>query len=185
MGSETESLARTSLAATERDRLFTEYVTAQLEQLRRLAYVLCQDSHRADDLVQEAITKLYLHWHNIHKVANLDRYVRAIVVREFLNTQRLGWARRVRLSGRPPEDSGPAPASVEDRLVLEAALKQMPPRQRAVVVLRFMCDLSVEDVADILGCSDGTVKSQTSAGLVTLRRHLGEFLMEGRANARR
>ncbi|HZM82188.1 MAG TPA: SigE family RNA polymerase sigma factor [Candidatus Limnocylindrales bacterium] len=175
MGSEKEAKS---------DLLYTEYVTAQLEQLRRLAYALCQDAHRADDLVQEAITKLYLNWHNIHKIVNLDRYVRAIVVREFLNTQRLGWARRVRLSDKPPEGSSPAAASVEDRLVLQAALKQMPPRQRAVVVLRFMCDLSVEDVADILGCSDGTVKSQTSAGLNTLRRHLGAFLLEDRANAR-
>jgi RNA polymerase sigma-70 factor (sigma-E family) len=171
--------------AAERDRLFTEYVTAQLEQLRRLAYVLCQDAHRADDLVQEAITKLYLHWHNSHRIANLDRYVRAIVVREFLNTRRLGWARRVRLFDKLREDASPAAASVEDRLVVQAALAQMPPRQRAVVVLRFMCDLSVEDVADILGCSDGTVKSQTSAGLNTLRRHLGDFLLEDRANARR
>lgn len=169
----------------EHDRLFTEYVNTQLEQLRRLAYALCQDAHRADDLVQEAITKLYLHWRTIDKVTNLDRYVRAIVVREFLNTQRLGWARRVRLSDTPPEGKSPQSASIEDRLVLWAALKQMPPKQRAVVVLRFMCDLSVEDVADILGCSEGTVKSQTSAGLITLRRHLGEFLMEDRVNARR
>ena len=176
MGSEKEA---------EHDRLFTEYVTSQLDQLRRLAFVLCQDSHRADDLVQEAITKLYLHWRRRNKVLNLDRYVRAIVVREFLNSRRHAWARRVRLSGKPPDDSGPHPASVEDRLVLHAALKQMPPRQRSVVVLRFMCDLSVEDVADMLGCSEGTVKSQTSAGLVTLRRHLGEFLLEDRINARR
>jgi RNA polymerase sigma-70 factor (sigma-E family) len=169
----------------ERDRLFTEYVTAQLEPLRRLAFVLCQDAHRADDVVQEAITKLYLNWHNTSKITSLDRYVRAIVVREFLNTQRVGWARRVWLSDKPLEALSPAAASVEDRLVLRAALKQMPPRQRAVIVLRFMCDLSVEDVADVLGCSNGTVKSQTSAGLITLRRHLGDFLLEGRANARR
>lgn len=171
--------------ATEHDRLFTEYVTTQLEQLRRLAFALCHDSHRADDLVQEAITKLYLHWRNIHKVMNLDRYVRTIVVREFLNTQRLGWARRVRLSDKTPEVADPQSASVEDRLVLWAALQRMPPRQRAVVVLRFMCDLSVEDVSDILGCTDGTVKSQTSAGLTTLRRHLGASLLEDRVHARR
>jgi RNA polymerase sigma-70 factor (sigma-E family) len=169
----------------ESDRLFTEYVTTQLEQLRRLAYVLCQDSHRADDLVQEAITKLYLHWHQSHRIANLDGYVRAIVVREFINTQRLGWARRVRLFAKPLEGPAVAAASVEDRLVLREALSRMPPKQRAVVVLRFMCDLPVEEVADILGCSNGTVKSQTSAGLVTLRRHLGEFLVEDQANARR
>jgi RNA polymerase sigma-70 factor (sigma-E family) len=175
-----------SETAADRDRSFTEYVTAQLEQLRRLAYVLCQDSHRGDDLVQEAITKLYLNWHNIHKIVNLDRYLRAIVVREFLNAQRLGWTRRVRLFDKPPETAAISfSAMVEDRLVLRAALKQMPPRQRAVLVLRFMCDLPVDDVADILGCSNGTVKSQTSAGLITLRRHLGESLVEGRASAGR
>src|SRR5688572_2387750 len=117
-----------SETAAENDRLFTEYVTTQLEQLRRLAYVLCQDSHRADDVVQEAITKLYLNWHQSHKIANLDGYVRAIVVREFLNTQRLGWVRRVRLFDRLPERpvaaTTPATASVEDRLVLREAISR-------------------------------------------------------------
>jgi RNA polymerase sigma-70 factor (sigma-E family) len=169
----------------EHDRLFTEYVTTQLEALRRLAHVLCQDPHRADDLVQEAITKLYLKWHTVPKIVNLDRYLRAIVVHEFLDTQRLGWARRVRLSDRPPEGVSPQAPSVEDRLLLQAALTRMPPRQRAVIVLRFMCDLAVEDVADMLNCSEGTVKSQTSAGLNTLRRFLGQSLLESRVDARR
>jgi RNA polymerase sigma-70 factor (sigma-E family) len=164
-----------SESAEERDRLYTEYITAQLGQLRRLAFVLCQDSHRADDLVQEAITKLYTRWDRRHAIDHLDRYLRSILVREFLDSQRVGWAKRVRLFSETPENASPAGASVEDRLVMHAVLMRLPPRQRAVVVLRFMCDLPVDEVAQILGCSEGTVKSQTSAGLITLRRIVGEF----------
>ncbi|GIH11048.1 RNA polymerase sigma24 factor [Rhizocola hellebori] len=162
-----------SEAIDESDRLYTEYITTQLGQLRRLAIVLCQDSHRADDLVQEAITKLYTRWHRRHAIDHLDRYLRSILVREFLDSQRVGWMRRVRLAAESPEMVSPQADSVEDRMVVRALLGQMPARQRAVVVLRFMCDLPVDEVAEILGCSEGTVKSQTSAGLVTLRRHVG------------
>jgi RNA polymerase sigma-70 factor (sigma-E family) len=164
-----------SEAADDSDRLYTEYITTQLAQLRRLAIVLCQDPHRADDLVQEAITKLYTRWHKRHTIDHLDRYLRSILVREFLDSQRQGWTRRVRLAAESPETVSPESGSVEDRMVVRAVLAEMPARQRAVVVLRFMCDLPVEEVAEILGCSEGTVKSQTSAGLVTLRRYFREF----------
>jgi RNA polymerase sigma factor (sigma-70 family) len=96
-------------------------------------------------------------------------------VREFLDSRRQGWTRRVRLAAESPETVSPESGSVEDRMVVRALLAEMPARQRAVVVLRFMCDLPVDEVAEILGCSEGTVKSQTSAGLGTLRRYFREF----------
>src|SRR5688500_165541 len=94
MGGRTGGVMR-SEAADDSDRLNTEYITTQLAQLRRIAIVLSQDQHRADDLVQEAITKLYTRWHKRHAIDHLDRYLRSILVREFLDSQRQGWTRRV------------------------------------------------------------------------------------------
>jgi RNA polymerase sigma-70 factor (sigma-E family) len=156
------------------DREYVEYVTARLPALRRLAFLLGGDEHRADDLVQQTITKLYLHWPRARNATHLDRYVRTMLVRAFLDERRLGWS-RVRLFGEPPE---PPPVQdfrggVEDRAVVRAALARLPRRQQAVLVLRYLVDLPVGEVAEILGVAPGTVKSQTSHGLTSLRRLLG------------
>jgi RNA polymerase sigma-70 factor (sigma-E family) len=154
---------------------YVEYVTARIPALRRLAYVLTGDAHRTDDLVQQTITTLYVKWHRAQAADNIDAYVRTMLVRTYVDEKRLAWA-RVRLFRDTPE---PPPVEaghggVEDRHVLRAALRRVPRRQQAVLVLRFFYDLSVEDVAGTLGCTTGTVKSQTSRGLATLRRLLGE-----------
>jgi RNA polymerase sigma-70 factor (sigma-E family) len=139
--------------------------------MRRLAYLLCGDEHRADDLVQQAITRLYVNWNRVHLVNHLDRYVRQILVRVFLDERRLAWA-RVRLFREPPEPP-PLPAvDIESRQVLRAALAQLPRGQQTVLVLRFLIDLPVDEVAATLGVTPGTVKSQTAHGLATLRRVL-------------
>jgi RNA polymerase sigma-70 factor (sigma-E family) len=151
---------------------YTEYVTARLPVLRRIAFLLCGDEHRADDIVQNAITRLYVHWRKARVAENLDAYVRTIVVRTFLNEQRTGWFSRTRLMGEPPEELAPPGPDVETSQVLHAALRRVPPKQRAVLVLRFLYDLPVVEVAGILGCSTGNVKSQTSHGLAALRKHL-------------
>ena len=158
---------------SERDQAYVEFVTARLAALTRLALLLCGDPHRADDLVQQAITKLYLRWHRIDEVEHLDQYVRTILLREFIDERRLGWA-RVRLFAEPADRAVPVGADPDDRMVLRAALAKVPRRQRAVLVLRFIYDLSVEETATALGCSAGTVKSQTSHGLAALRRHLAQ-----------
>lgn len=154
-----------------RDDEFTAYVTARTPWLRRVAYLLCQDRHRADDLVQTAITRLYLRWHRASAADNLDGYARTVLVRVFLAEQRGGWLRRVRLVAEPPDGPGGAP-DPDGGLDLRDALAALPARQRAAVVLRFYCDLSVEQTAGVLNCSTGTVKSQTSRGLDALRRAL-------------
>ncbi|MBV1849033.1 SigE family RNA polymerase sigma factor [Catellatospora tritici] len=156
----------------QRDAEYAEFVSAQLPALRRTAYLLCGDAHRADDLIQEAITKLYVRWHRLGEVERLDRYLRTMLVREFLNERRLAWA-RVLLFGQPVYEPVARADDTEQRLAVRAALARVPQRQRAVLVLRFMCDLPVDEVAQLLGCSAGTVKSQTSHGLESLRRHLG------------
>ncbi|MBP2321159.1 RNA polymerase sigma-70 factor (sigma-E family) [Kibdelosporangium banguiense] len=168
---------------TTDEEQYTEYVTARLPALRRIAYLLCNDDHRADDIVQNAITRLYLHWRKASKAENLDAYVRTIVVRTFLNEQRAGWFTRNRLVDEPPEQFAPPGPDVETSQVLHAALSRVPPRQRAVLVLRFLYDLSVIEVAGMLGCSPGNVKSQTSHGLAALRKQLGDqafSLQDGR-----
>lgn len=163
------------MRATE-EQQYTDYVTGRLPALRRTAFLLCGDAHRADDLVQVTITKLYVHWRRASAADNLNGYVRAMLVRTFISEQRLGWARRIRLVGAPQDTpAAPAPAGpdVETKAVIHAALARVAPRARAVLVLRFLLDLSVAEVAEALGCSQGNVKSQTSSGLATLRRLLG------------
>ncbi|WP_245667961.1 SigE family RNA polymerase sigma factor [Actinomadura macra] len=160
-------------AADERE--YVEYVTGALPGFRRIAHLLCRDPHRADDIVQTALTRLYVHWRRARAADDIDRYVRAILVRSFLSERRLAWA-RVRLTGAPVDTPGLAPvpeADVETRAVVRAALARVPRRQRAVLVLRFLCDLPVAEVAEILGCSEGTVKSQTAHGLARLRALMG------------
>jgi RNA polymerase sigma-70 factor (sigma-E family) len=156
---------------SRRDDEFTDYVTARMWWLRRLAYLLCQDWQHADDLVQAAITRLYTHWGRAAAVEHTDAYVRTILVREYLGERRSGWARRVSLSADLPETASVL-VDHEGALDLRAALAGLPPRQRATLVLRFYCDLNVDQAARLLGCSTGTVKSQTAKGIGALRRAL-------------
>jgi len=157
--------------SSRRDAEFTDFVAARMTALRRVAYLLCQDRHRADDLVQVAITRLYANWHRASLMDHTEAYVRTIVVREFLSERRSGWARRVSLDGIVPERAGAQPDR-DATLDMNAALAGLPPRQRATIVLRFYCDLSVDQVAQVLGCASGTVKSQTAKGLAALRQAL-------------
>ena len=154
-----------------RDLDFTEYVGARLPWLRRTAFLLCQDWSRADDLVQAAITSLYVHWGRARAVDHTDSYARTILVRVYLSEQRSGWMRRVSLSGWLPERPGRA-ADHDAVIDLRDALARVPPRQRATLVLRYYSDLTVDQTAKVLGCSAGTVKSQTAKGLIALRRAL-------------
>jgi RNA polymerase sigma factor (sigma-70 family) len=123
--------------------------------------------------VQETITKLYARWPRISAVDNVDAYTHTMLVRAFLDEKRRGWW-RVRLFGSPPDHAANVAGIAEDRAMLRGALAKVAPRQQAVLVLRYLCDQSVAEVAEMLGCSEGTVKSQTRHGLDTLRKILGE-----------
>ncbi|GAB3964339.1 SigE family RNA polymerase sigma factor [Plantactinospora veratri] len=155
------------------EREYVDYVTGRIPALRRLAYLLVGDEHRADDLVQQTITTLYVKWKRAQAADHLDAYVRTMLVRTYLDERRLAWA-RVRLFQKVPEPEPAQEHGIEDRQVIRAELARVPRRQRAVLVLRFFYDLPVDEVARMLGCSSGTVKSQTSRGLATLRRLLDE-----------
>jgi RNA polymerase sigma-70 factor (sigma-E family) len=154
-----------------RDTDFTEFAEAVVPGLRRLAYLLCHDWHSADDLVQATITRLFTRWSTAANADNLEAYVRTMLLREFLHDRRTSWSRRVDLTGEPPVTIAPAP-DTEVALDVAAAIRALPRSQRAVLVLRFHCDLSVEQTAAQLGCSQGNVKSQTARALAALRRTL-------------
>jgi RNA polymerase sigma-70 factor (sigma-E family) len=154
---------------------YDTYAAGRIPSLRRSAYLLCGDWDRGDDLVQKVLTQLYVVWSRASRADNIDAYVRAMLVRRFLDERRTGWARRVTLvdSSLTPELAARAESDPATRLDVRAALATLPPRQRAVIVLRFLHDMSVEQTAEALGCSTGTVKSQTARAITTLRRRLG------------
>jgi RNA polymerase sigma-70 factor (sigma-E family) len=152
------------------DREFTAYVTARAPALRRTAYLLCGDWHRAEDLTQSALARLYLAWSRARRTGAVDRYARKVVVRVFLDERRRMWRREVPTAELP--ETAMTAGTSEDRLVVLGALDLVPPRQRAAIVLRYWEDLSVAETAETLGCSEGTVKSQTARGLAALRSHL-------------
>ena len=153
---------------SDRDGAFAEYFAARAGAMRATAFLLCGDWHRAEDLVQVAFTKLYVHWHRVARHESLDPYVRKVLIRAFIDERRRGWFRREQPRDVPIE-SAAAPVPSDDRLVLLQALAGVPPRQRAVLVLRYWADMSVEETAAALNCSTGTVKSQAARGLDTLR----------------
>ena len=163
------------MLSSRRDAEFTDFVAARMTALRRVAYLLCQDRHRADDLVQVAITRLYANWHRASLMDHTEAYVRTIVVREFLSERRSGWARRVSLDGIVPERAGAQPDR-DATLDMNAALAGLPPRQRATIVLRFYCDLSVDQVAQVARLCvrdgqkpDGQGPGRTEAGARAVR----------------
>jgi RNA polymerase sigma-70 factor (sigma-E family) len=149
---------------------YGDYVTARAAGLVRFAYLTCGDWHRAEDAVQTALTKLYLAWPRLSDRNTIDAYVHRIVVRVIIDERRLAWFRREQSTEALPERAAVDPAAAAGgKVAMLAALMKVPPRQRAVLVLRFWEDQSVEQVADTLGCSAGTVKSQSTRGLRTLR----------------
>jgi RNA polymerase sigma-70 factor (sigma-E family) len=156
-----------------RDAEYSEYVAARLSSLRRLAQVLCDDGQRADDLVQAALTKLYVHWGRVRAADHPDAYARTVLVHEFMQERRSLWVRRVSLVGKV-SDSPAAAVDHDAALDLRAAVAALPARQRATLVLRFFCDLNVDQCAEVLGCSPGTVKSHTARALEAVRRALGQ-----------
>ncbi|MFD0784642.1 SigE family RNA polymerase sigma factor [Micromonospora azadirachtae] len=151
----------------EADAEYTDFVRGRMRQWRRTAYLMCGDWDRGDDILQRVLTELYRNWARARQAEHADALVRTMLLRRLLDERRLRWS-RVMLSAALPERRT-EPADPTERLTLITALRKVPPRQRAVLVLRYFQDLSVEDTARALGCSAGTVKSQAAKGLATLR----------------
>ena len=157
---------------SQRDAEFTEFVAARQVHLRRIAYAVCGDWSRADDLLQTALTKLYVAWPRLQRDGREEAYVRQIIVRADIDEHRRPWRREE--PGLDGHD-GPArePLPPEDRNALFEALQNLPVMQRKTVVLRHWLGLSVEETAAELGVTTGTVKSTRSRGRATLLAGLG------------
>jgi len=150
---------------------FVEFVQARQAVFLRFAYLLTSDHHSAEDLVQTALAKTYLSWDKIRDRGAVDAYVRRIIVNEHTSLWRRAWKRNERPTAQLPEH-GSAGHDGADRDAMWRVVQTLPTRQRAAVVLRYYEDLSEAETASILGCSVGTVKSQTSRAIDSLRTTL-------------
>ena len=149
---------------------FAQYVTLRLPALLRFGHALTGNPHDASDLVQDALERVGARWSSIdHDRGSADAYVR----RSMLNARTSRWRRRRRetLVAEIPDSTVQARDRLDDE-PLWIALQTLPPRQRAVIVLRYYEDLSEAEIAGTLGISAGTVKSQASRAMATLRQHL-------------
>jgi len=155
------------------DEEFTSYVTQRRLQLFRTACLLCGDPHQAEDIVQDALARLYAAWPRASRADSIDAYARRTIINSHLNQVRRPW-RRERTSSAVGDGPTAPHLPAEDLQVMWAALRNLPLGQRKVVVLRHYLGLSVEETAADLGISPGTVKSQTSDALAALRRALAD-----------
>jgi RNA polymerase sigma-70 factor (sigma-E family) len=148
---------------------FEEYVGGRLPALLRQATVLAGDPYVAEDVVQDVLIKVQARWARIGEIGALDAYVRKMVVNELLSARRRVAAalRRERVQWRAPaEDDADA---VVRRMAVVQAIRALPARQRIVVALRYFEDMPERDIAELLGCAEGTVRSQASRALAKLR----------------
>ncbi|RVX47728.1 RNA polymerase sigma-70 factor (sigma-E family) [Nonomuraea polychroma] len=147
---------------------FREFVAAHQQSLMRTAYLLTGDAHLAEDLLQSVLLKVLARWPKLTHVGNPQAYARKALVNQYIS-----WRRRLVSaelpSAAPPEGSYSNEDSTVVRLAVRQALAQLPPRQRAVIILRFYEDLTEHETAKLLKCSIGTVKSQTHHALARLR----------------
>jgi RNA polymerase sigma-70 factor (sigma-E family) len=151
------------------DEEFGEFMRGRWPAMVRLAYALTGDRGHAEDVAQSAFARAYASWGRVRRVGDPDAYVRRIVLNE--NRKRFRGHRVPEdLPGTLPETACGAPSGPEDREALLDALGRLGPRQRAVIVLRYLLDMSEAETAAALNCSVGTVKSQASRALATLRR---------------
>ena len=150
---------------------YEEYVAARWPTLYRTAYLMTGNHADAEDLVQTALVKAYAAWSKVVAADSADAYVRKILTNTFLSGRRPLRVTRERLVDRMPEVPMTVPGA-EDRLSIWPHVSSLPPRQRAVVVLRYYEDLSEQQIADALGCSPGTVKSNASLALKSLKARM-------------
>lgn len=166
--------------ARSHDEEFTAFAAGALPQLRRTAYLMCGDWHRAEDVAQDALIRVYGAWRRIERHEGLLSYARRTTVRLLIDESRRPWRRERPTASHHAEvwvNDG-AGAVLDERDAMIRALSQLPPRRRACVVLRYYHDLSVAETADVLGCSQGTVKSQTAHAIDSLRSLLGDAVLE-------
>ncbi|MEU8226270.1 SigE family RNA polymerase sigma factor [Kribbella sp. NPDC048915] len=151
---------------------FEEFARARISQLYRTAWLLAGDSHHAEDLVQETLGKLYRSWKRLQHVDNLSAYANTVLTRTYISARRRrSWSEQP-IAAMP--ERAERPGDPELRLSLQQALAELPPLDRAVLVLRFFEDRSVEQVASDLGKNPGAIRTRTNRALTRLRAVLGD-----------
>jgi RNA polymerase sigma-70 factor (sigma-E family) len=145
---------------------FDSFVLARGDALWRSAWLLVGDPHLAEDLVQTALGKSYRAWSRVG-AAGFEAYVRRVIFTTYLGWRRRRWFWEVPTDRLPDRAGRSEPAPLSDFMI---RLERLPPRQRAVIVLRYFEDLTESQTAQVLGCTIGTVKSHTARALTTLRK---------------
>lgn len=174
-------------ATTAKDAEFADYMSARQPSLLRTAYLLTGDRHAAEDLVQTAFAKLYLSWDKVQRRELVDGYVRRILVNENNSLWRRAWKRHEYSTDELPERSaktnGPDSG---DSSALWQFVQTLPRKQRAVIVLRYYEELTEAETAEVLNVSVGTVKSQASRALASMRErmHTEQLLIQEREDER-
>jgi RNA polymerase sigma-70 factor (sigma-E family) len=160
---------------------FRDWVAARRLSLRRTGFLLCGDWFLADDLVQDALTKVYAAWPRVASSRDPEAYARKVLLNTYLNHRRRSFRREHPVSQVPEPEQLHQPHQLDETPgeQLVRALMLVPEGQRAVLVLRYWEDLSVGQTAQLLGTSEGNVKSQASRGLATLRAALAAEGMTG------
>ena len=149
---------------------FSAYVAARRPQLFRTACLLCGDPHRAEDVLQDALVRLYAAWDRVARFDNIDGYVRRIIVNADYSDRRRPWRRE---RAAEPRDVPLYPGfPAEDADAIRAAVRALPPGQRRVIVLRHIWNLTIDETAAELNISAGTVKSQSTLAVAALRKTL-------------
>jgi len=149
---------------------FREFVEVRSASLLRSAWLLTNDWHSAHDLVQTSLLRTWPRWEKLVRRDRPELYVRRVMVNTYLSWRARRWSSEMPVGCIPETGVGSDPSGATDlRMTLVAALAALPPRQRATVVLRYFDDLTEADTALALGCSTGTVKTQCSRAMRTLR----------------
>jgi RNA polymerase sigma-70 factor (sigma-E family) len=154
---------------------FDDFVQSRGQALLRFAYVLSGDAHLAEDLVQEVLARMHRRWDRITAMQHAEAYVRTAITRQYLSWRRRRSAKESILAEVPE----PAGLAEPQQLILARdqmwrLLAGLPRAQRAVLVLRFYCDLPDDEIASLLGCGQSTVRSQAARALARMRATLGE-----------
>jgi RNA polymerase sigma-70 factor (sigma-E family) len=157
------------------DAEFTAYALSSAGRLRDAAYLMCRDWHLAEDLTQTALTKLYVAWPRVSKAEDVNAYARKVLLRGLLDHRRRRWVGEVATGSVPDAADLRAP---DLRLTLVDALAALKPIDRAVVLLRYWDDYSVEQVASILDVGESAVRNRSKRALAQLRQVLGADLTE-------
>lgn len=170
------------MAAPDVDDGFAEFVSARSDALLRSAWMLTGDAHKAEDLLQTALAKAWRHWSAVEQAGSPEAYVRRILFTTYATWWRRRWRAEIPTE-RIPEHAGTGDLAggVAERDAVTRALGRLSRRARAVVVLRYVEDRSVAEVAELLGCPTGTIKVLASRGLAALRADpdLKQFALEG------